>query len=44
MNESQLINQGISYELMKMMEQHAKQYDYVSDKKEFLKNVSPYEQ
>lgn len=34
----------INYLIIKQMEGHAKKYDFASDKKEFLKNVSIYEQ
>jgi len=44
MNENKLINQGISYEYLRILEEHARQYDYVSDKKNFLRSISPYEQ
>lgn len=35
---------GADYEIIKQIEEHAKQYDQASDKKNFLKNVSAYEQ
>ena len=34
----------LSYEELNQMKEHAKKYDYVVDKKEFLKSITPYEQ
>ena len=34
----------LSYEQIKQMRDHARKYDYVVDKKDFLKNITPYEQ
>ena len=43
--ENKLINKNeFSYEDLKLMEEHAKKYDMVSDKKNFLKSITPYEQ
>ena len=44
MIENQKDIEKYNYEYLKEMENHAKKYDFVSDKKEFLRNVSPYEQ
>ena len=43
MLENQRNIEKYNYEYLKELECHAKNYDFVSDKKEFLKNVSPYE-
>lgn len=44
MNENILISQGMSYEYLKRLEEHSKLYDFVSDKKSFLRSIIPYEQ
>lgn len=44
MLENQRNIEKYNYEYLKEIERHAKNYDFVSDKKEFLRNVSPYEQ
>lgn len=44
MNENILISQGMSYEYLKRLEEHSKLYDFVPDKKSFLRSIIPYEQ
>lgn len=34
----------VDYNIIRQIEEHAKKYDECSDKKEFLRNISPYEQ
>lgn len=44
MDYNQRKEENYSYEAINQMREHAKNYDYVSDKKAFLKNASTYEQ
>lgn len=46
MNEDQLIinEKEINYNILKQIQEHAKKYESVDDKKNFLKNVCAYEQ
>ena len=43
MYQNNINKQQINYQTYMMLLDHAKQFDYVSDKKQFLKNISPFE-